>query len=82
LCENYLALPEKSAILQDFLGVTSVMESRMYPVCAKYYLNLSGVTMRMSSRTRDESEFSMNFQMEFDELKRLTEKYLMWFGRD
>ena len=76
LCKNYRTEPEKSALLQDFLGVASVMESRFYPVCAKYYLNMSGVAMNLDSRARDSSEFSHIFKMEFDELKRLTERYV------
>ena len=76
LCENYRSEPEKSMLLQDFLGVASVMESRFYPVCAKYFLNISGVTMDLYSRARNSSEFSRNFKMEFDQLKRLTDTYI------
>ena len=38
LCDNFAKEPEKAKIVQDFLGVTSAMEGRLYPVVAKAYL--------------------------------------------
>lgn len=74
LCENFQKQPEKAQRLQDILGVFSVMESRVYPVCAKYYLNALGVSMGLHSRARSAAEFTPNLQMEFDQLLRLTER--------
>lgn len=74
LCKNFQKQPEKAQRLQDILGVFSVMESRVYPVCAKYYLNALGVSMGLHSRARSAAEFTPNLQMEFDQLLRLTER--------
>ncbi len=71
LCENYEKAPEKAKLVQDFLGLASVIECQCYPVNAKYHMNLEGVPMELLSRTRDASALTVSRKAEVEELHRL-----------
>ncbi len=73
LCANYEKEPEKAQLVQDFLGFASVIECQCYPVNAKYHMNLEGVKMGISSRSRDQAELTQSRRMEVEELHRLTQ---------
>ena len=50
---------KEAALLQDYLGLTSHLESLTYPCCAKYYLNdVVGIPMETYSRSNDERNFT------------------------
>ena len=57
LCENYKKEPEKAKQMADFLSFASTVESRQYPVNAKYHLSLLGVDIGTKSRVCDDSGF-------------------------
>lgn len=57
LCDNFEKEPEKAKIVADFLSFASTVESRMYPVNAKYHLSLLGVDILTKSRVCDDSSF-------------------------
>ncbi len=57
LCDNYKKEPEKAKQMADFLSFASTVESRQYPVNAKYRLSLLGLDIGTKSRVRDDSEF-------------------------
>ena len=40
LCKNFKEQPEKAELMQAFLGFASVIECQVYPVNAKYHMNL------------------------------------------
>ena len=50
LCRNWRQEPEIAERLQAFLG--NVSGGPLYPVSAKYYLQLEGVPLSLHSRTR------------------------------
>ncbi len=72
LCANYEKEPEKAQLVQDFVGAASVIECQCYPVNAKYHMNLEGVKMGISSRSRNMAELTSSRKMEVEELYRLT----------
>lgn len=71
LCENFEKEPEKAQLVQDFLGLASVIELQCYPVNAKYHMNLEGVNMEIFSRSRDMAELTGNRKAEVEQLHRL-----------
>ncbi len=64
LCENYKKEPEKAKKLADFLSFASTVESRMYPVNAKYHLSLLGVNITTKCRVCDDSGFAETHKKE------------------
>ena len=72
LCANYEKEPKKAQLIQDFVGAASVIECQCYPVNAKYHMNLEGVKMGISSRSRNMAELTSSRKMEVEELYRLT----------
>ena len=45
--------------LMDFLGAASMVECQVYPINAKYHMNLEGVPMSLVTRARDPQELLM-----------------------
>ncbi len=58
--------------LSDFLAVTSCIESRTYPVSAKYYLQLEGLPVGLHTRTRDQQSFGDAQRVEVEGLRRMS----------
>ena len=55
LCEHF-ADEDKQEMVQemmDYLGAASTIECQVYPINAKYHMNLVGVPMTLVSRTKD-----------------------------
>jgi len=75
LCRNWQQDPEGAARLQAFLGVSSALEARAYPICAKYYLQLEGLPLTLTSRTRPATDLIDAFRHEMAQLRMLTEEY-------
>lgn len=73
LFENFKTTPKKARKLADFLGVTSLIERQLYPVNAKYHLQLSGIPITHYSRQADQGEFSSSMKREVEELFSMTE---------
>ena len=71
LCKNYKAEPEKAEIMQAFLGFASVIECQVYPVNAKYHMNLEGVTMNLDCRNKDKNDLTGSRKMEVEQLHTL-----------
>ena len=44
--------PELAQVIQDILGLTSVIEYQYYPVNAKYHMQLEGINMQLKSRVK------------------------------
>lgn len=63
LCKNWQIQPKKAQKMQDYLGFASLAECQMYPINAKYYLQLDGLPIGISSRARDASAFDMPKKM-------------------
>jgi len=83
LCKNFEAQPELAERVQNFLGVVSAIESRMYPVCAKKYLKTFHFPeMSDYSRTLDASKFVPAFYTEVVELEALYADILKYWNLD
>ena len=67
LVKEHARQPKKAERLQAFLTLASQVES-MYPVCAKYHMNLEGITMHLKSRSTDEALFDITRQTVIDHL--------------
>lgn len=60
--------PEEAKLLADFLTEAAMIELRLYPVSAKYHMNLEGIPMSLASRSADRAAFDRNARMEVDSL--------------
>lgn len=45
-----------------------MIEMRIYPVSAKYHMNLEGIPMSLVTRSADRNQFNKNAKMEVDSL--------------
>jgi len=73
LCRDWRVNSDRAEQLQAFLGVTSVMEARAYPVSAKYHLQLEGIPLSLRTRTRPETDLTSSFRREVEQLRLLVE---------
>ncbi len=80
LCKNFDKEPELAEKIQNIVGFLSVAECQMYPVNAKYYLNLDGINMNIFSRARDCNEFTKNRQLEIDQMYGLTQELKKYYN--
>jgi 4-hydroxy-tetrahydrodipicolinate synthase len=77
---HYKTEPEKARELGDFLTAAGLMETRAYPVSAKYHCVLAGVPMSLHSRAMDKSVFNENALLETESLFRLEEVWRKRMG--
>jgi 4-hydroxy-tetrahydrodipicolinate synthase len=75
LCRHWRQQPDRAERLQTFLGVGSAIESRAYPVSAKYALQLEGIPLTLHTRTRPSSDLIYAFRREVEQLRALTVEY-------
>jgi 4-hydroxy-tetrahydrodipicolinate synthase len=75
LCRNWRGSPERARQLQDFLGVASLMGCQVYPVNAKYGLQLEGVPMTLQTRTREADELLSDHKLQVEQLCRMSLDY-------
>lgn len=80
LCKNWDKDPEKAKIISDFVGCASMSEAQVYPICAKYYMTLTGVKMGITSRARSINEFTPNRVAEIDQFYGHTEFFKKQIG--
>ena len=73
LCENYETQPEKAELVGAVLGFFSVAECQTYPINAKYYMGLEGLTLGYTSRARSVAEFGPSRQVEIRQMKTVTD---------
>ena len=70
LLDSWKTEPAFALELSDYLGVASLIEMQYYPVSAKYYLNLAGLTLTLKSRVKGEAGFHGNMRMQTEQLYR------------
>lgn len=75
LCRNYRREPERAAKMQDFLGAASLVECQVYPVNAKYHMQLEGLQMSTSCRTKDAAELTESKQMEIVQFREMEQAF-------
>lgn len=71
LCKNYKEQPQKAELMQAFLGFASVIECQVYPVNAKYHMNLEGVEMTINCRNKDKNDLTGSRKLEVEQLHTL-----------
>ena len=71
LCKNFKEQPEKAELMQAFLGFASVIECQVYPVNAKYHMNLEGVPMTHNCRNKDKNDLTGSRKLEVEQLHTL-----------
>lgn len=69
LCQNFEKEPQKSELLQSVLGSASMIECQVYPINAKYHMQLEGVPMTLYSRTKESSLLTSSKKMEVEQFK-------------
>jgi 4-hydroxy-tetrahydrodipicolinate synthase len=80
LCRRWRESPEQARQLQDFLGVASLMGRQIYPVNAKYYLQLEGVPLTLQTRTRKAGELLSDHRLQVEQLRRMSLDYARRLG--
>ncbi|MFO7635760.1 MAG: dihydrodipicolinate synthase family protein [Clostridia bacterium] len=71
LCRNWMKQPEKAEKLMGFLGTASLIERQWYPVNGKYHMQLEGLPLQLSARSREASGFTGSYQKETEQLHML-----------
>ena len=73
LCQNYESSPKTAQKLQELLTVCSLIENSEYPVCAKYHLQLEGLSIGLYSRSSKVEDFTEAFQINVRHLRGLVQ---------
>jgi len=68
--------------LQDFLGFSSVIENQGYPMNAKYYLSLEGLSMGIETRSKDSTTFSESNKREIEQFRNVALKMTKTFYKE
>jgi 4-hydroxy-tetrahydrodipicolinate synthase len=61
--------PQEAARLQNYLGLASVIERQLYPVNAKYHLQLEGLPFHLGGRSADYTAFTASMKLEVEQLR-------------
>jgi len=69
LCAHYNSEPETAKIVQNLLGMASIIECQYYPVNAKYHLQLEGLNINLFSRVQDFTKFSSSRRLETEQMR-------------
>lgn len=75
LLTNWKSHLEKAGELQAFLGFSSLVERQIYPVNAKYFLQLEGINISTNTRTRDIADFTAACKLEIEQFLAVSKKY-------
>ena len=75
LVNNWSNKPEKARQLSNFLSIASLIEKQLYPVNAKYNLELEGINIKINTRTKDHNEFTATNRLEIVQLFELTKEF-------
>lgn len=66
--------PDTAQLLAHLLCELAMIEMRLYPVSAKYHMNLTGIPMSLYARSADCSRFDKNAKLEVDSLFEVEKK--------
>jgi 4-hydroxy-tetrahydrodipicolinate synthase len=80
LCRNWREAPQQAQDLQVFLGVASLMGGQIYPVNAKYHLQLEGLPMTLKTRTRRADELRSDHKLQVEQLRALSLEWVRRLG--
>lgn len=73
--KNWNSNPEEATELSNFLSIAALIERQLYPVNAKYNMNLEGIKVNTFSRSKNHEELTSTFQLEVRQLYGMTTKY-------
>lgn len=79
LVDNFDKEPERAEELMNFLGAASMVECQVYPVNAKYHMNLMGVKMDLMTRTKDAALLTGSKKLEIDQFYACEQMYIKHF---
>ncbi len=79
LVNNYEKEPEKAEKMMNFLGAASTIECQVYPVNAKYHMNLEGVPMTLVTRSKDPREMTKSRKLEIEQFRAVTQMFREMF---
>ncbi len=65
---------DKAKLLADVLAVAAMIEMRIYPVSAKYHMNLIGIPMELITRSADMQKLDKNARLETESLLAMERK--------
>ena len=75
LCTHFRQEPGKAVLAQDLLGLASLAEYQMYPVNAKYHMQLEGLHINLFSRVCNFHKFGPNQCMEIEQLRSTVKQF-------
>ncbi|MCU6794637.1 dihydrodipicolinate synthase family protein [Paenibacillus sp. WQ 127069] len=76
LFNNWNKDSDKAALVQSYLGVSSMIEHQLYPLNAKYYLQQQGLGFTLQCRARNQEDFITKERLVMDQMKQLDQ----WLG--
>lgn len=79
LCGNFEKEPERAELMQNFCGAASMVECQIYPVNAKYHMQLSGIPITTMCRTRSREELTFSKLLEIEQFKEITDCFRKQF---
>ncbi|NHN31381.1 dihydrodipicolinate synthase family protein [Paenibacillus agricola] len=71
LLNNWQSDPEQAAMLQNYIGISSMVEHQLYPVNAKYYLQEQGLGFTLQCRVKDANLFDAKDRLIMQQLRGL-----------
>ena len=75
LCKNWDTYPQKAQVAQNLLGTVAPVQKRIYPICAKQYLQLEGVSIGLHTRSQDISQYMPSFYYEVKQMHSFLKSY-------
>ena len=73
--QNWQTAPAAAQRLQDFLGSASLIERQVYPVNAKYYLQLEGLPLTLHTRSRACQDLTSSARLEVVQWRAVAQRY-------
>ncbi|RAV14397.1 hypothetical protein DQG23_31375 [Paenibacillus contaminans] len=75
LTRNWRTAPDQAERLQNFLGLSSVLETQNYSLNAKYYLQLEGLPLLVNSRAKRGTVLSASQRLEVEQFRSISQEY-------
>ncbi len=72
LVDHFEDEPERAQELQNFIGAASTIECQVYPVNAKYHMQLEGLPITTKSRKQDDALLTSSRRLEIEQFRAVT----------
>lgn len=80
LCHGWKEDGETAQVIQDYLGLASVIEYQLYPANAMYFLELEGLPIKMHSRRCDPGKLTPSMKIEVEQFRGVSHRYSKEFS--